>query len=60
MLSGRNCVEKTGYTVVLAVGGHSQKAVLKKAINNSQKNNRTSIKLNLDYITETITWPSGL
>ena len=60
MLSGTNCVEKKGYTVVLAVGGHSQKVEIKKAINNSQKNNRTSIKLKLDYITETITSPSGL
>ena len=54
MLSGTNCVEGTGYAVVLAVGDHSQKGIIKRTIDNAQENNRTPLELKLDDIAEAI------
>ena len=56
MLSGTNCVEGTGYAVVLAVGDHSQKGIIKRTIDNAQENNRTPLELKLDDISEAIGW----
>ena len=56
MLSGTNCVEGTGYAVVLAVGDHSQKGIIKRTIDNAQENNRTPLELKLDDIAEIIGW----
>ena len=56
MLSGTNCVEGTGYAVVLAVGDHSQKGIIKRTIDNAQENNRTPLELKLDDIAEAIGW----
>ena len=56
MLSGTNCVEGTGYAVVLAVGDHSQKGIIKRTIDNAQENNRTPLELKLDDIAGIIGW----
>ena len=56
MLSGTNCVEGTGFAVVLAVGDHSQKGIIKRTIDNAQENNRTPLELKLDDIAEAIGW----
>ena len=56
MLSGTNCVEGTGYGVVLAVGDHSQKGIIKRTIDNAQENNRTPLELKLDDIAGIIGW----
>ena len=56
MLSGTNCVEGTGYAVVLAVGDHSQKGIIKRTIDNAQENNRTPLELKLDDIASAIGW----
>ena len=56
MLSGTNCVEGTGYAVVLAVGDHSQKGIIKRTIDNAQENNRTPLELKLDDIASIIGW----
>ena len=56
MLSGTNCVEGTGYAVVLAVGDHSQKGIIKRTIDNAQENNRTPLELKLDDIAGAIGW----
>ena len=56
MLSGTNCVEGTGYAVVLAVGDHSQKGIIKRTIDNAQENNRTPLEIKLDDIAGIIGW----
>ena len=56
MLSGTDCVEGTGYAVVLAVGDHSQKGIIKRTIDNAQENNRTPLEIKLDDIAGIIGW----
>ena len=56
MLSGTNCVEGAGYAVVLAVGNHSQKGIIKRTIDNAQENNRTPLEMKLDDIAGAIGW----
>ena len=56
MLSGTNCVEGSEYAIVLAVGDHSQKGIIKRTIDNALENNRTPLELKLDDIAESIGW----
>ena len=54
MLSGSNCVEGTGYAIVLAVGDFSQKGIIKRTVDNAQENNKTPLEEKLDVIAEYI------
>ena len=56
MLSGSYCVEGTGYGIVLAVGDHSQKGIIKRTVDNAQENNKTPLEEKLDVIVEYIGW----
>ena len=56
MLSGTNCVEGTGYAIVLAVGDHSQKGIIKRTVDNAQENNKTPLEEKLESIAENIGW----
>ena len=56
MLSGSNCVEGAGYGIVLAVGDHSQKGIIKRTVDNAQENNKTPLEEKLDVIVEYIGW----
>ena len=41
MLSGTHCVEGTGSGIVLAVGDHSQKGIIRRTVDNAQENSQT-------------------
>ncbi len=56
MLSGSNCVEGTGIAIVLAVGDHSQKGIIRRTVDNAQENNKTPLEQKLDIIVEYIGW----
>ena len=54
LLSGTNLVEGTGFAVVLAVGDHSQKGLIRRTVDNAQENNQTPLEIKLDSIAGTI------
>ena len=54
LLSGSNCLEGTGYAIVLAVGEHSQKGIIKRTVDNAKENNKTPLEEKLDVIVEYI------
>ena len=56
MLSGSNCIEGSGYAIVLAVGDHSQKGIIRRTVDNAQENNKTPLQEKLDVIVEYIGW----
>ena len=56
ILSGTNCVEGTGIAVVLAVGDHSQKGLIKRTVDNAQENSQTPLEQKLDKIASNIGW----
>ena len=56
MLSGSTCVEGTGYAIVLAVGEHSQKGLIKRTVDNAQENNKTPLEEKLAVIADYIGW----
>ena len=56
MLSGTNCVEGTGYGIVLAVGDHSQKGIIRRTVDNAQENSQTPLEKKLEDIAEKIGW----
>ena len=56
MLSGSNCLEGSGYAIVLAVGDHSQKGIIKRTVDNAQENNKTPLEEKLDVIVDYIGW----
>ena len=56
MLSGTNCVEGTGYGIVLAVGDHSQKGIIRRTVDNAQENSQTPLEKKLEVIAENIGW----
>ena len=56
MLSGSNCMEGTGYAIVLAVGDHSQKGIIRRTVDNAKENNKTPLEEKLDVIVEYIGW----
>ena len=50
ILSGTNCIEGSGKAIVLAVGEHSQKGIIRRTVDNAQENNRTPLEEKLDAI----------
>ena len=50
ILSGTNCIEGSGKAIVLAVGSHSQKGIIRGTIDNAQENSRTPLEEKLDVI----------
>ena len=56
MLSGTNCVEGTGFGIVLAVGDHSQKGIIRRTVDNAQENSQTPLEKKLEVIAENIGW----
>ena len=54
ILSGTNCIEGSGKAIVLAVGDHSQKGLIRRTVDNAQENNRTPLEEKLDVIAEMI------
>ena len=56
MLSGTNCVEGTGLAIVLAVGDHSQKGIIRRTVDNAQETSQTPLEMKLESIAENIGW----
>ena len=56
MMSGSKCIEGTGYAIVLAVGDHSQKGIIRRTVDNAQENNKTPLEEKLEVIAEYIGW----
>ena len=54
MLSGTNCIEGTGLAIVLAVGDHSQKGIIRRTVDNAQENAQTPLEAKLESIAENI------
>ncbi len=54
LLSGTNCVEGTGTAIVIAVGDHSQKGIIKRTVDNAQENSQTPLEVKLESIAEKI------
>ena len=54
ILSGTNCIEGKGKAIVLAVGDHSQKGIIKRTISNAQEKSQTPLEAKLDGIAELI------
>ena len=50
ILSGTNCIEGSGKAIVLAVGDHSQKGIIRRTVDNAQENSRTPLEEKLDKI----------
>ena len=50
ILSGTNCIEGSGKAIVLAVGDHSQKGLIRRTVDNAKENNRTPLEEKLDNI----------
>ena len=50
ILSGTNCIEGSGKAIVLAVGEHSQKGIIRRTVDNAQENNKTPLEEKLDAI----------
>jgi len=56
ILSGTNCIEGSGKAIVIAVGDHSQKGIIRRTVDNAQENNKTPLEEKLDKIAEMIGW----
>ena len=56
ILSGTNCVEGSGTGVVIAVGDHSQKGIIRRTVDNAQEDSKTPLEQKLDVIAENIGW----
>ena len=54
ILSGTHCIEGNGKAIVLAVGDHSQKGIIKRTVFNAQEKSQTPLELKLDRIAELI------
>ena len=50
ILSGTNCIEGSGKAIVLAVGEHSQKGIIRRTVDNAQQNNMTPLEEKLEKI----------
>ena len=50
ILSGTNCIEGSGKAIVLAVGEHSQKGIIRRTVDNAQENSQTPLEEKLDSI----------
>ena len=54
ILSGTNCIEGSGKGVVIAVGDHSQKGIIRRTVDNAQENSKTPLENKLERIAELI------
>ena len=54
ILSGTNCVEGSGKGIVIAVGEHSQKGLIRRTVDNAQENSQTPLEAKLETIAEII------
>ena len=54
ILSGTNCVEGSGKGIVIAVGEHSQKGLIRRTVDNAQENSQTPLEAKLENIAELI------
>jgi len=54
ILSGTHCIEGNGKAIVLAVGDHSQKGIIKRTVFNAQEKSQTPLEMKLDKIAEFI------
>ena len=54
ILSGTNCVEGSGKGIVIAVGEHSQKGIIRRTVDNAQENSQTPLEAKLDRIAQLI------
>ena len=50
ILSGTNCIEGSGKAIVLAVGDHSQKGLIRRTVDNAQENSKTPLEEKLEDI----------
>ena len=54
ILSGTNCIEGSGKGIVIAVGEHSQKGIIRRTVDNAQENSKTPLEVKLERIAELI------
>ena len=54
ILSGTNCVEGSGKGIILAVGEHSQKGIIRRTVDNAQEDSQTPLEAKLEKIAELI------
>ena len=54
ILSGTNCIEGSGKGIVIAVGEHSQKGIIRRTVDNAQENSQTPLESKLERIAELI------
>ena len=54
ILSGTNCIEGSGKGVVIAVGEHSQKGIIRRTVDNAQEDSKTPLEEKLETIAELI------
>ena len=54
ILSGTNCIEGSGRGIVIAVGDHSQKGIIRRTVDNAQENSQTPLEAKLERIAELI------
>ena len=54
ILSGTNCIEGSGKGIVVAVGEHSQKGIIRRTVDNAQENSKTPLEAKLENIAELI------
>ena len=54
ILSGTHCIEGSGKAIVLAVGEHSQKGIIKSTVSNAQEKSQTPLEIKLNRIAELI------
>ena len=54
ILSGTNCMEGSGKGIVIAVGEHSQKGIIRRTVDNAQENSQTPLEMKLERIAELI------
>ena len=54
ILSGTNCIEGSGKGIVIAVGGHSQKGIIRRTVDNAQEDSKTPLESKLERIAELI------
>ena len=54
LLSGTNVIEGAGSGIVIAIGQHSQKGIIRGTIDNAQEDNKTPLEMKLDKIANLI------
>ena len=54
ILWGTNCVEGSGKGIVIAVGEHSQKGIIRRTVDNAQENSQTPLEAKLETIAQLI------